>query len=132
LRRWIADGKIRGFRFGPKLILVDLTVIDAVMLKGFQMVAVASDAPKRAKGGRPAKKQPQRNSQGIAMPDRVLDELISAWLAEAEIERLNNDAVAGLVVAKRRGKGQPGGQLVLTTLADLVALLTGERPPEAG
>jgi hypothetical protein len=54
------------------------------------------------------------------------------WLAEAETERGNDDALAGLVVAKRRGKGQPGDQLVIMTLADLVSLLTGERPPEGG
>jgi hypothetical protein len=34
------------------------------------------------------------------------------------------------VVAKRRGKGNPGELLVAMTLADLVALLTGERPVE--
>jgi hypothetical protein len=56
---------------------------------------------------------------------------VGAWL-EAEIERDNDDAIAGLVVAKRRGKTQPGDQIVLTTLRDLVSLLTGERPPEAG
>jgi hypothetical protein len=55
---------------------------------------------------------------------------VGEWLSEAEIERLNDDAVAGLVVAKRRGKAQPGDQIVLMTLADLVALLTGQRPPE--
>ena len=53
------------------------------------------------------------------------------WLAEAEVERGNDDAIAGLVVAKRRGKGSPSEQVVLMTLADLVALLTGERPGEA-
>lgn len=50
------------------------------------------------------------------------------WLAEAEIERGNDDATAALVVAKRRGHGHAGDQVVLMTLADLVALLTGERP----
>ncbi|WP_017602247.1 putative PDDEXK endonuclease [Nocardiopsis lucentensis] len=49
------------------------------------------------------------------------------WLAEAEIERGNDDALAGLVVAKRRGVGDPGQQVVMLTVADLVALLTGER-----
>jgi hypothetical protein len=55
---------------------------------------------------------------------------IGPWLTEAEIERLNDDAIAGLVICKRRGKGQAGDQVVLLTLADLVALLTGQRPPE--
>jgi hypothetical protein len=33
LRRWISEGKISGFRFGPKLILVDLNEIDVLLLK---------------------------------------------------------------------------------------------------
>jgi hypothetical protein len=53
-----------------------------------------------------------------------------AWLREADIERGNDDALAGLVIAKRRGHGQPGDQLVLMTVRDLVALLTGTRPDE--
>jgi hypothetical protein len=57
---------------------------------------------------------------------------VGPWLAEVEVERLNDDAIAGLVVSKRRGKGQAGDQVVLLTLRDLVALLTGERPEEAG
>ena len=53
---------------------------------------------------------------------------VGPWLNEAEIERGNDDALVGMVVAKRRGKGDPADQLVIMTLADLVALLTGERP----
>jgi hypothetical protein len=53
---------------------------------------------------------------------------VGPWLAETEIERLNDDSTGGLVIAKRRGKGQPGDQLVIMTLRDLVALLTGSRP----
>lgn len=52
------------------------------------------------------------------------------WLREAETERGNDDAVVGLVVAKRRGIGDPGQQLVMMTVADLVAMLIGERPKE--
>lgn len=55
---------------------------------------------------------------------------VGPWLAETEIERGNDDAVAGLVVAKRRGKAHPADQIVLMTLGDLVALLTGERSSE--
>jgi hypothetical protein len=42
------------------------------------------------------------------------------------------DAIAGMVIAKRRGIGytNPGDQLVLMTVRDLVALLTGSRPDE--
>ena len=49
------------------------------------------------------------------------------WVEEAEVERLNDSAGVGIVVAKRRGTTNPGDQFVLMTLADLVALLTGSR-----
>ena len=52
---------------------------------------------------------------------------LAGWAAEAEIERGNDDAVAGIVVHKRHGKGQAGDQWVTLTLADLVALLNGNR-----
>lgn len=52
----------------------------------------------------------------------------AAWLAEAEAERGNDDALAGLVVAKRRGVADPGRAVVLLTLHDLACLLTGHRP----
>lgn len=54
------------------------------------------------------------------------------WLREAERERVNDDALAGLVVAKRHGSADPGEQVVLMTMADFVALVTGERPKERG
>lgn len=53
---------------------------------------------------------------------------VGPWLNEAETERLNDDAGVALVVAKRRGITDPGSQIVLMTLRDLVALTTGERP----
>lgn len=54
--------------------------------------------------------------------------LVGPWLNEAETERGNDDALAGIVVAKRRGKSDPADQIVIATLRDCVALLTGERP----
>jgi hypothetical protein len=51
----------------------------------------------------------------------------STWLGEAETERVNLGAVAGVVIAKRRGVTAPGQQIVLMTVDDLVALLTGSR-----
>lgn len=54
------------------------------------------------------------------------------WLAEAEVERGNDDALAALVVAKRRGTTDPADQFVLMSLRDLVALLTAERPEVSG
>jgi len=49
------------------------------------------------------------------------------WINEAETERGNDDALCGLVIAKRRGTTDPAAQFVLMTLGDLTALLTGNR-----
>jgi len=49
------------------------------------------------------------------------------WTAEAHIEAGNDDALVGVVVHKRRGVADPMAQWVTMTLADLVALLTGQR-----
>jgi hypothetical protein len=54
--------------------------------------------------------------------------LVGEWLGEAEVERGNDDALVGLVIAKRRGVVDPLEQTVLMTVRDFVALLTGERP----
>lgn len=54
---------------------------------------------------------------------------VGSWLKEAEIERGNDDAIAGLVVAKRRGITYPGAQVVFMTVDDLIAIVTGHRPP---
>lgn len=56
---------------------------------------------------------------------------IGTWITEAEIERGNDDALAGVVIFKRTGKGQPLDQLVLMTMADFIAILTGKRPEES-
>ncbi|MGO4583610.1 hypothetical protein AB4Z38_06945 [Arthrobacter sp. 2RAF6] len=53
---------------------------------------------------------------------------LGSWAGEAEAERLNDGALAGVIVHKRHGKGRPEDQWVTMTLADLVALLTGKRP----
>lgn len=49
------------------------------------------------------------------------------WTAEARIEAGNDDALVGLVVHKRRGVADPMRQWVTCTVADLVAILTGQR-----
>lgn len=54
--------------------------------------------------------------------------LVGPWLGEAEIERGHDDALAGLVIAKRRGIADPLEQVVFMTVRDLVALLSGSRP----
>ena len=53
---------------------------------------------------------------------------LGGWVREAEVERLNDDAHVALVIHKRRGHGDPLDQYVTTTLRDLIALTTGERP----
>ena len=52
---------------------------------------------------------------------------LGVWANEAEIERGNEDALAGVIAHKRHGKGQAADQWVTMTLADFVALLTGSR-----
>ena len=51
----------------------------------------------------------------------------SEWVREAEVERGNDDAGVGIVVAKRRGTSNPADQFVLMTLGDFAALLKGDR-----
>lgn len=60
------------------------------------------------------------------------NEFLAGWLTEAERERGNADALAGVVVSKRRGVGDKnmGQQLVSMTLADFVALIAGQRGDE--
>ena len=52
---------------------------------------------------------------------------LGSWAIEAEIERGNDDALAGVVIHKRHGKGKPEDQWVTLTLADFAAILTGNR-----
>jgi len=54
---------------------------------------------------------------------------MAEWLREAEAERANDDALAGIVVSKRRGIGttRMPEQMVSMHLRDLVALITGTR-----
>lgn len=49
------------------------------------------------------------------------------WLDETEVERNNDGALVGFVVAKRKGTTDPQKQIVLMTLEDLTALIKGER-----
>lgn len=53
---------------------------------------------------------------------------VSEWLKEAEVERGNDDALAGIVIAKKRGTADPNDQIVLMDVRNLVALITGQRP----
>lgn len=47
------------------------------------------------------------------------------WTREAQQEAVNDQALAGVVVHKRRGVSDPAKQWVAMTLEDLVALLKG-------
>lgn len=53
---------------------------------------------------------------------------LGVWANETEVERVNEGALAGVIVHKRHGKGQPEDQWVTMTLRDFVALVTGVRP----
>lgn len=47
---------------------------------------------------------------------------LSGWVAEAETERGNADAIAGVVIHKRKGKGRFADQYVTMRVADFLAL----------
>lgn len=49
------------------------------------------------------------------------------WVRQAHLEAGNDDALTGLVIAKRRGTTNPGQWWVHCTVDDLLALLTGQR-----
>ena len=52
---------------------------------------------------------------------------LAGWMNQAETERGNDDALAGLIIHKRHGNNQPGDQWVTTTLRELTAMLNGYR-----
>lgn len=52
---------------------------------------------------------------------------LAGWVAEAHTEAGNDDALAGVVVHKRKGTTDPGRWYVTCTLDDLLALMSGER-----
>lgn len=52
---------------------------------------------------------------------------LPSWTREAHLEASNDDALVGVVVHKRHGVGDPGGQWVSMTVNDLIAILTGQR-----
>jgi hypothetical protein len=56
---------------------------------------------------------------------------LGSWIAETHTAAGNDDALVGVVVHKRHGKGAAADQWVTLTLADLVALLTGTHPRSA-
>ena len=51
---------------------------------------------------------------------------LSDWAREAEVERLNLGALAGMTIHKRHGVSDPLKQWVTMTVGDLVALMNAE------
>lgn len=63
----------------------------------------------------------------IEVKDRGGQFFAAEWVAEAETERINDEALAGIVIAKRRGVTDPMKQWCLMEVSELVALLRGDR-----
>lgn len=57
----------------------------------------------------------------------VRTQALPEWTREAQLEAGNDDALAGVVVAKRRGTRDPLDQWVHMTVRELVALISGQR-----
>lgn len=52
---------------------------------------------------------------------------LAGWIVQAQIEAGNDDALAGIVIHKRRGTAKPERMYVTMTVAELVAILTGQK-----
>jgi hypothetical protein len=63
----------------------------------------------------------------IECKDRGGQFYAAEWVAEAEVERINDGALAGIVIAKRKGVTDPMKQWALMEVSELVALLRGDR-----
>lgn len=48
------------------------------------------------------------------------------WVNEAHVEAGNGDALAGIVISKRHGVGDPASQWVHMEVRDLLAIITGQ------
>jgi hypothetical protein len=63
----------------------------------------------------------------IECKDRGGQFFAAEWVAEAEAERVNDGALAGIVIAKRKGVTDPLKQYVVMEVSEFVALLRGDR-----
>ena len=52
---------------------------------------------------------------------------LAGWIAEAQVEAGNDDALAGIVISKRKGTTNVGRWYVHMSVAELVAIITGQR-----
>lgn len=94
---------------------------------------------RRPKGG--AKDRGDISGIRTALGERLVIEAknvatmnLQGWLREAEVERGNDDAAAGVVVHKRRGVGLANmdEQYVTMTFADFIVLIGGNRASQVG
>jgi hypothetical protein len=76
----------------------------------------------------------RHNGQKIVIEckDRGGQFYAAEWVAEAEAERINDGALAGVVIAKRKGVTDPMQQYCLMTVGEFVALLRGDRKHMGG
>jgi len=51
---------------------------------------------------------------------------LAGWIAEAQVECGNDDGLAGIVIAKRRGTTNVGRWYVHMTVDELIAIITGQ------
>jgi hypothetical protein len=51
---------------------------------------------------------------------------LAGWVAEAQVEAGNDDALAGVVVHKRKGTTNVDRWYVTMTVAELIAIITGQ------
>lgn len=70
---------------------------------------------------------PQGGRVVVECKDRGGQFFAAEWAAEAEAERINDNALAGIVIAKRKGVTDPMRQWCLMEVSELVALLRGDR-----
>jgi hypothetical protein len=63
----------------------------------------------------------------LELKDRGGQFYAAEWVGEAEAERINDEALVGLVVAKRKGVTDPSSQWVVMTVGELVAIIRGDR-----
>lgn len=72
-----------------------------------------------------------RTGQGakvvIECKDRGGQFFAAEWVGEAEAERVNDEALVGIVIAKRKGVTDPMKQWCLMEVSELVALIRGDR-----
>ena len=52
---------------------------------------------------------------------------LAGWIAEAQVEAGNDDALAGIVISKRKGTTDVSRWYVHMSVAELVAIITGQR-----